>query len=243
MSTLRSAHRRDARESAGRGSSGPIAYTIVLALLVVTYGLCAAQATTDPSPLAFLAMLATVGVVFRVTAAPALVQHLVWVVIAVAGAAAIVVMLLGLSGTLLDIALSTASLVALLVAPLAIIAHQVTRRRLNVEALLAATAAYVLLGMFFTFAFNLFSLLVPGPLFAGDTVDSLASQLFFSFTTLTTTGYGNIVPIHPGAQAIAVAEAIAGQLFLITAVARILRGVVSRTDGPSASAPLPQEAP
>jgi len=51
--------------------------------------------------------------------------------------------------------------------------------------------------------------------------------LFFSFTTLTTTGFGNIVPVSPGVQSVAVAEAIIGQFFLITAVARIIRGARS----------------
>ncbi|MGF6824711.1 hypothetical protein M2317_003644 [Microbacterium sp. ZKA21] len=54
--------------------------------------------------------------------------------------------------------------------------------------------------------------------------------MFFSFTTLTTTGFGNIVPVGPGVQSVAVAEAITGQLFLITAVARIMRGARKPAD-------------
>ena len=58
-------------------------YAIILVLLVVSYGLCAAQPSTDPSPWAFLAMLATIAMVFYVTRARNLVQRVSWVVLSV----------------------------------------------------------------------------------------------------------------------------------------------------------------
>jgi hypothetical protein len=60
------------------------------------------------------------------------------------------------------------------------------------------------------------------PTFGAGHVDSLSSQLFFSFTTITTTGYGNLVPVTASVQSVAVAEAIVGQLFLVIAVARVV---------------------
>lgn len=197
---------------------------LVLALLLATYTLCAVQSTVDPSPSAFVVQLVTVAVVLRVTHAHARVQHVAWVVLSVAGIAMVVTAILGTGGLVLDVALSAASTIAFFIAPVAIIRHQVQRRGLDIEALLAATAAYILVGMFFTLVYNLVALLTVSPAFGEEVVDSLSSQLFFSFTTLTTTGYGNIVPVSAGVQAIAVAEAITGQLFLITAVARIMRG-------------------
>ncbi|MEV4669870.1 ion channel [Microbacterium sp. LWO12-1.2] len=201
-----------------------IGYTVLLALLVACYGLCARQRSTDPNPIAFLLILATVAVVFRVTDARPSVQHIAWAVLSLAGIATIVATLLGAEGQALDVVLSAASLLALLVAPAVIIGHQATRRGLNLEALLAAITAYVFVGLFFAFALNLLSLLSSTPTFEGADGDSLANQVFFSFTTLTTTGYGNLVPVSTGAQTVAVAEAITGQFFLITAVARIMRG-------------------
>lgn len=205
-------------------SGWPSGYWLVLALLVLTYVLCAAQGTTDPSPPAFVVQLVTVAVVLRVTDAHSRVQHITWIVLAVAGIAAVVVAVFDLQGHALDISLSAASMLAFLIAPVAIIRHQVRRRGLDTEALLAAISAYVLVGMFFAQVYNLVGLLTTAQTFGAEVVDSLASQLFFSFTTLTTTGYGNIVPVSPAVQGIAVAEAITGQLFLITAVARIMRG-------------------
>lgn len=212
-----------------------IGYAIVLGLLAVSYGLCAAQPSTDPSPWAFLAMLATVAIVFHVTRARHLVQRVSWVVLSVAGAAAVVATAFGIDGPVLAIPLSAASMIALLVAPWAIIAHQVTRRGLDLEALLAAATAYILVGMFFAFVYNLMSQLSPTPLFGEESLDSLGNQLFFSFTALTTTGYGNLVPVGAGGQTVAIAEAITGQLFLITAVARIMRGASARRSTPSAA--------
>lgn len=222
---------RTMRESSTLGShvarpgvGWPSGYWLVLALLVLTYVLCAAQDTADPSPSAFVVQLFTVAVVLRVTDAHRRVQHIAWIVLAVGGIAATLVAVLDLGGHSLDVALSAASTLAFLIAPVAIIRHQVRRRGLNAEALLAAISAYALVGMFFALVYNLVALLTVVPTFGPHVVDSLSSQLFFSFTTLTTTGYGNIVPVSSVVQGIAVAEAITGQLFLITAVARIMRG-------------------
>jgi len=228
-----------ATPTSGTVFDGVSGYVIIFALLVVSYALCAAQRATDPSPWAFLVILVTVAVVFRVTGTPPVIQHVAWVILSAAGLATIITALSSAGGHVLDIVFSTATMVALLVAPVAIIGHQVKRRGLNLEALLAAITAYVFVGLFFTFAFNLLSLVSPASIFDGTDDDSLAHQLFFSFTTLTTTGYGNLVPSTATSQAVAVAEAITGQLFLITAVARIMRGAGARAGVPTPSEESP----
>ena len=50
----------------------------------------------------------------------------------------------------------------------------------------------------------------------------MSQTLFFSFITLTTTGYGDLVPATNPGQSLAVMEAVLGQLFLVTAVAKII---------------------
>jgi len=50
----------------------------------------------------------------------------------------------------------------------------------------------------------------------------IPQDLFFSFTTLTTTGYGNLVPAGNPGQSFAVAEMLIGQLFLVIAVAKVI---------------------
>jgi len=46
--------------------------------------------------------------------------------------------------------------------------------------------------------------------------------LYFSFATLTTAGYGDVTPLHPLTRGLANLEAVIGQLFLATIVARMV---------------------
>ncbi|MEU8613713.1 potassium channel family protein [Actinoplanes sp. NPDC048791] len=109
-----------------------------------------------------------------------------------------------------------------LVAPVSIVRDLGVHRRVDLETMLGALAAYLLIGMAFGFAYACVGALQPGPLF-GDAGDPALSQaLFFSFVTMTTTGYGDLVPVTNPAQSIAVLEALIGQLFLVTAVAKVV---------------------
>ncbi|GAA2852517.1 hypothetical protein Acy02nite_51780 [Actinoplanes cyaneus] len=109
-----------------------------------------------------------------------------------------------------------------LLAPMAIVRDLSRRNRVDAQAMLGALAAYLLIGMAFGFAYECVAQLQPGPLF-GDRGDPLlAEALFFSFVTVTTTGYGDLVPAGNPAQTIAVVEALTGQLFLVTAVAKVV---------------------
>lgn len=51
---------------------------------------------------------------------------------------------------------------------------------------------------------------------------TLSQDLFFSFVTMTTVGYGNLVPAANPGQTFAVLEAVTGQLFLVVAVGKII---------------------
>jgi len=199
-------------------------YWFVLTLIAVSYALCAVQTGANPNPVAFLVQLAAVAITLRVAQVEPRLRRVGWIVLAAAAAATVVATASGGEGHLLDVALSAASMVAYLAAPLAIVAHLARRDRIDGQAVLASIAAYIQVGMFFTFAYNLIALISPAATFGDDQVDSLTGQLFFSFTTLTTTGYGNIVPVSAGVQSVAIAEAITGQLFLVIAVARIVSG-------------------
>ena len=52
--------------------------------------------------------------------------------------------------------------------------------------------------------------------------DDLATMLYFSLTTLTTTGYGDIVPVDPFARSLANLESVIGQFYLAITVARLV---------------------
>ena len=108
------------------------------------------------------------------------------------------------------------------VAPFSIVRHVARRQRIDVETFLGALAAYLLLGIAFAFSYRFIGEVQDTPFF-GDAGDgTIADVLFFSFITLTTTGYGNLVPAENPGQSLAVLEALLGQLFLVTAVAKIV---------------------
>jgi Ion channel len=108
------------------------------------------------------------------------------------------------------------------IAPLSILRHQLTRPTIDMQTLLAAIAAYLMIGMFFAFSYRAIAEVSSTPFFGSSGPGTVADDLFFSFITLTTTGYGNLVPAGNPGQTFAVAEAIVGQLFLVTAVAKIV---------------------
>jgi hypothetical protein len=197
-------------------------YWLVLALITISYAICAVQTSANPSVIALLVQLVTVAATLWVAEVGARLRRIGWSVIAIAGLAAAAVAIAGTSGHVLDILLTIASMAAYLIAPAVIIAQQAKKSQVDGQTLLAAIGAYVMVGMFFTFLYTLIALVSAVPTFGEGHTDSLTSQLFFSFTTLTTTGYGNLVPVGAVVQSVAIAEAVTGQLFLVIAVARVV---------------------
>jgi len=86
-----------------------------------------------------------------------------------------------------------------------------------------AVAAYLLLGIIWAYAFALLAHLRPGA-FAGPVspADGPRAFVYYSFVTLTTTGYGDILPVHPVARSLAMLEAVTGPLYLAILVARLV---------------------
>jgi len=94
--------------------------------------------------------------------------------------------------------------------------------------IMGAVAAYLLVGVIWSLAYYLVALQIPeafsvqGP-FASGNRESLQSQLFyFSFVTLTTLGYGDIVAVHPIVRMLVILEGVAGQLFPAILIARLV---------------------
>jgi hypothetical protein len=86
-----------------------------------------------------------------------------------------------------------------------------------------AVAAYLLLGVIWAYAYALLALLRPGA-FSGpvSAADGPRAWLYFSFVTLTTVGYGDVLPVHPAARSLAMLEAVTGPLYLAILIARLV---------------------
>ena len=108
--------------------------------------------------------------------------------------------------------------------------------RVNYHRIVGAILLYLLIGATFVALYTFIGLLVPGA-FSGIRFEdgpALESNLiYFSFVTLTSTGFGDIVPLHPLARSLCNVEGIIGQLFPATLLARLVSLEVVNASGTS----------
>lgn len=95
-------------------------------------------------------------------------------------------------------------------------------RRVTYETVLGALCAYVLIGLLFAFVYLAVSDLRDGAFFAQPGTRSQGEFLYFSFVALTTLGFGDLSPSVGLPQALTVLEALVGNVFLVTLVARLV---------------------
>ncbi|HWR67489.1 MAG TPA: potassium channel family protein [Desulfomonilia bacterium] len=116
-----------------------------------------------------------------------------------------------------------ASLAASLVF-LALVLWQVYRESpVTVHKIRGAVAAYLLLAIIFAFSYNIMELLLPGSFsatspggeFHAHRVDAF---LYFSTSTLTTVGFGDITAVHPFARSLVMLESIIGILYPVVLI-------------------------
>lgn len=114
--------------------------------------------------------------------------------------------------------------------------------RVNADKIFAAICVYMLLAYGWAFVYSILLELQPGSFAAisefdrDDYVGRMLQLRYFSFVTLTTMGYGDIVPRLPLARTMAVLEAVMGQFYLVALIGRlvglhIVHGKMSRSTG------------
>lgn len=195
-------------------------YGVVLALILVTYVLALSAERRWMVAVLLFVQTFTVWHALRVSQSRAVMRLAAAVVFALAMFAAVLNVFFPRSPLIGWTFLAASALY--LLAPFSIVRHLGSHRGVDRETLLGALAAYLLIGMAFGFAYECVAALQPGPLFGENGDPPLSDALFFSFVTMTTTGYGDLVPAANPAQSIAVLEALIGQLFLVTAVAKVV---------------------
>lgn len=119
------------------------------------------------------------------------------------------------AGTLLEVALLCAATVAVL-------RRVVTSSAVDTRTILGAISVYAILGLLFTFVYTTVERLQGGHFFGEIANPQNGDFIFFSFTTLTTTGFGDLVPAGQPGRMLSGLEMMIGQIFLVTLVARLV---------------------
>jgi len=215
-------------------------YGLVLVLIVVTYTVSAMSRGRWAASIVLLFQMVTVWLALRTSRARRSVRIAADALVVFAAGAAVVNIVVS-SGNARGLFVAAASGLLYLVAPFSIIRHLAFRKVVDLETVLGAVASYLLIGMFFAFAYRFVSIAQAGPFFGGSGEGVMSDYLFFSFVTLTTTGYGNLVPAANPGQSLAVLEAVVGQLFLVTALAKVVNAWTPKRLDPAPSQEPPAE--
>ncbi len=99
------------------------------------------------------------------------------------------------------------------------------QERITADTICGAAAVYLIFGLLWAMAYSLLEMSEAGSfVFGGEEISPERFERFlgFSYTTLTTLGYGNVAPATPRADALATMEAIVGQLYLAVIIARFV---------------------
>jgi lysylphosphatidylglycerol synthetase-like protein (DUF2156 family) len=97
----------------------------------------------------------------------------------------------------------------------------------TLQAVAGALAIYMLMGL--TFALLIGFIAYVGPTYFVQGNQSLSQQVYFSFTTMTTTGYGDLTPATRAGRALSVLEMLIGQIYLVTVIGLLVGNLNRRS--------------
>lgn len=211
----------DTGADAGSQRSGVARYGVVLLLLLVTYVFLASGPTGHWVP--FVAVVLQ-GATLLAALAASNANRKLWRVAEITVALGLVAALGVWISDLSNVDGVLFVLNALLVggAPVVIASSLVRRRVIDIHTVMGALCIYVLLGMLWAFAYGAIGAFGSSPFFAQQGHTNISDYLYFSFVTLTTVGYGDLTAAGGLGRAVAVIEALTGQLYLVTVVALVV---------------------
>jgi hypothetical protein len=115
-----------------------------------------------------------------------------------------------------------AQVLLLAAAMAAVLVRVVTSVEVNARTILGAISVYTVLGLLFAFVYEAVGRIQGNPFFENHAHLHHSDYIFFSYTTLTTTGYGDLVPGGQPGRMLAGIEMLLGQIFLVTLVAGLV---------------------
>jgi hypothetical protein len=130
------------------------------------------------------------------------------------------------NGNVDEAATRLANALLVLLAPPAIIVGVVrtlrARQKVTLEAVFGVLCVYILLGMLFAFVYGTLDRLGESPFFTNGQPATISHCLYFSFTTITTVGYGDFTARTNLGHTLSSCEALLGQIYLVTVVSLIV---------------------
>jgi hypothetical protein len=211
---------RRARRSRTGPPGGGGRYGVLLLVLIATYLLSAFSGTRLAIQLQIGLFTVLLLLAMRTSPLPGRWPLLIDVV-AVAGSAG--ALALSLAGTQVDDGVAELWKGFVLLATVVLVVRRVLARpTIDIQSIYGALSAYLITGLMFAAFYAAINHLSHSPFFANNQPASTQTFQYFSFTTLTTLGYGDFTAAGNGGRAVAVLEAVAGQVFLATLVARLV---------------------
>ena len=110
----------------------------------------------------------------------------------------------------------------LLMTVIMVVRRVLARPTVTIQSIYGALSAYLIVGLMFASGYAAIDHLGEVPFFANGQQANTQTFQYFSFTTLTTLGYGDFTALENGGRSVAVLEALTGQVFLATLVARLV---------------------
>lgn len=108
------------------------------------------------------------------------------------------------------------------------VVRAILARGVNVRVVFGALSIYLLVGILFGFLIGTIATAIHGFYFAQGTDADQSQRVYYSFTTLTTTGYGDFTPALRGGRSLAVLEMLIGQLYLVTVISLLVANLRRR---------------
>ena len=127
----------------------------------------------------------------------------------------------------------------LLMTAILVVRRVLAKPTVTVQSIYGALSAYLIIGLMFAACYAAFEHIGQQDFFADNQPANTQTFQYFSFTTLTTLGYGDFTAAGSGGRSIAVMEALTGQVFLATLVARLVSAY--RAPDPREPRALPED--
>lgn len=209
-------------------------YGLLLGLIATSLAFQLAAPSADWSRLVTVGLQgATLVLALRTSRVHPLLIRIAALIVAIAFAGSVIAVVAGD-----DVGRDSTAIVNLLLvglAPAAIVVGVVRNVRedhgVTLTTMYGVLCVYLLLGMFFAFVYGAIDAFGASGVFAETTDPTQADFLYFSFSTLTTTGYGDLTVDTGLGRAVSITEALLGQIYLVTVVAAIVTKLRPRGPG------------